>query len=1274
MISLLPVWFIRALAAAFRTTAILFIVVLPALTGARALAQGELSLFKLDDSGYPVLSAQFYPVDAAGNTIKDLGTGDLKVIENGVEREILSLSCPPPRPPQALSSVLMIDISSSMQTLRSGSQSNMEIAQSAARAWVNVLQLGVSECAVASFNTQSFLNQDFTSDRARLLSAIDRLEPNNGTNYDAAFITQPAGALRIVERGQKKRVVVFLTDGAGDGTEDEIIRIAQQTGATIYCVTIGMPAPDLVKNVAERTGGAWFENIQSAEEAETVYQVILGIAQGMDPCTIQWRSGPLCVPLRSAEVSIPSHSLRGIARWPVRQELVPRLSFEPMFISMGEVRPGTTRDTTITIIAHNQPVRISSVTTDDPRFTILGGAPPPDRVLNPGENMTVQVRFTPTDSSYAMGMLVVNSDACSNTDAYFYGGYVNRPVTYPPLRVVMPNGGEELPVGADTVITWAGTLPESTVRLEYSTDEGATWNLIEPLATGLRHAWKVPPTPSRRCLMRATQVVEPEDVVVLLGHTGSVFEAHFSSDGQWVVTGGGDSTVRIWNARSGENVQIFKLSVPITGAEFNPDGTQVLVSCMERYRGDYATLYDWRTGALVRKFAGTSSAGGIGLAVFTPDGSNIILGHADDHIERCTLEDVTVFKARPHVSNQRITSINFSPDGSYMAVSYGFSDTIKILNARTGAEVRTIVSPGNAERREAIWSADGSRIAIIDEGITIYDFPAFTMRLQIPVQAYTAAFSPNGRYIALAPPSGTMNGSFSVYDASTGALVKTFLHRLNGDVLKLRFSADSRRIISGGTEGIGKIWDFDPPVFLPDVSDALWAIVQPVAAVADLDMGDAIVGTAKDSLIIAYVCNGGDGVMSVTDISIEGAQAGDFSIVSGDAPFVLGAGECAAVEFRFRPPQTGPRSAEVVVTTSVGTVRRGIRGTGVRQQLDLAAQVIDFGGVIIGDAKDTTVEIVILNTGTDAAVIDATKLLGPDTEQFSIVNGDGSFTLAAGEGRRMTLRFAPRRVGRTSGRLVFQFSRAGSPLTVVLFGEGLCPGADAGASHTLQLGVRDMEVAAGDTFLIPVFIGDQRNFLGTSGEYRMSIRVNRRLLFPLDSFSLEGASAYSTVAGDTLIHYAGHWSGAGDTLLRLGFLAGLGDGEETEVGLDAFAWNFDCPVTVNLSTHVVRVKVCREGGTPRLFIDNGESLSLKPVRPNPAGGRISIEFSTIESGRTDLYLVDVLGNRAATIMRAELPAGAHVLDFDISRLPAGLYHCVLQTPSSRVTTGVMIGR
>ncbi len=154
----------------------------------------SLSVFNVDASGFPNMKAKFYAFDAAGNQISGLSPGDVLVKEDGITRTVTRVSCSPVSPPQAISSVLTIDVSGSMD------RSGIQYAKAATRAWINALPLGRSDCAITTFNSSSYLNKDFTTDRTELLNVIASMSAGGMTDYDQALLTPPAGSLQVIKK------------------------------------------------------------------------------------------------------------------------------------------------------------------------------------------------------------------------------------------------------------------------------------------------------------------------------------------------------------------------------------------------------------------------------------------------------------------------------------------------------------------------------------------------------------------------------------------------------------------------------------------------------------------------------------------------------------------------------------------------------------------------------------------------------------------------------------------------------------------------------------------------------------------------------------------------------------------------------------------------------------------------------------------------------------------------------------------------------------------
>jgi len=88
------------------------------------------------------------------------------------------------------------------------------------------------------------------------------------------------------------------------------------------------------------------------------------------------------------------------------------------------------------------------------------------------------------------------------------------PVT-PTITVTSPNGGENWSAGTTHDVTWTSTGTVGNVRLEYSTNNGSTWNtIIASTANDGSYAWPVPAVSSSACKVRILETADgsPSDM------------------------------------------------------------------------------------------------------------------------------------------------------------------------------------------------------------------------------------------------------------------------------------------------------------------------------------------------------------------------------------------------------------------------------------------------------------------------------------------------------------------------------------------------------------------------------------------------------------------------------------------------------------------------------------------------------------------------------------------------------------------------------------------
>jgi hypothetical protein len=75
------------------------------------------------------------------------------------------------------------------------------------------------------------------------------------------------------------------------------------------------------------------------------------------------------------------------------------------------------------------------------------------------------------------------------------------------LTVTSPNGGESWEVGSSQEITWESTGKKGNVKIEYSTNNRASWkNIVTSAANDGSYIWTIPNTPSKNCLIRVSDM------------------------------------------------------------------------------------------------------------------------------------------------------------------------------------------------------------------------------------------------------------------------------------------------------------------------------------------------------------------------------------------------------------------------------------------------------------------------------------------------------------------------------------------------------------------------------------------------------------------------------------------------------------------------------------------------------------------------------------------------------------------------------------------------
>ncbi len=1009
----------------YRILLIVCVCVLP--TAAQA---QSFTVFDADASDFPLVRAKFYALDSNGRSLRTVAVRDFTVTENGVRRFIKNVIMPSAEPEQALSAVLTVDVSGSMVQ-----NDRIDIARTSAAAWIEAMSLDDSECALSSFDDKAYFNQDFTHDRFRLLSAAYSLHPMEGTSYDKGFLDRVAGGINVARRGKNKRILVFLTDGLGGGSEAAVVKAALRDSVTVHCVTLGMDMPTVLKNIATRTGGTWHQNVTDKDDLVKIYRMILHEARKTPVGEIVWESVPACAAYRTAQISFVNpankqpQAITDNTDYNAPPTSLIRLVAIPRSITFKDIAPGNTQGAKVTLTAERQPITVTAIESNNSVFFISRLDVP--FTLQAGEKFTFTIGFVPKDSSRQFGRVDVKTNACAPTPIYLTGGYIYRKgsmVSPPTLTLTAPNGGEAFYAGADTLATWSGIMPSDAVRLEYSTNAGLAWQTSVSRTNGLKHTWRVPAVAGQKdsaqqVWMRASQIWEPQELsdkpsLVLDGHSGSVMHAEFSPDGTKIVTASADKTARVWDANTGMLIGILPHPAKVNQALFHPNGVVVAtvddlnaVRIWNAENGQYITgitpTGSTQTYDLMRLSGQRNSyVHRVSSMAFDPAGKYLATTLDQGLIVLWRLPNLTFGKFFMLDFAGAWYNVAFSPDGShiltssasgaqYWSVSSSTEESIKdgFGNRRFHLPDRSFIGH-TGEVYHGSFSPDGTRIVTAGADKTARIWNVRTGKILLILKGHTgviwsAAFSPDGMRVLTASSDGTLR----IWDADSGMLLATIANTVRGPLSGFHhaaFNPDASRVVAASIDTDGKVWDIGGGFLQKDVSDAPFTVRVPRAAVQNISVGSAMVGFSTDTTVNTSITNletATEAIVRVQDIRLlnDTTASAEFSLISQLPPFDIPAGTSRPLEFHFTPAMRGERTATMEVITFTDTLRSVVRGIGVVKTFDTLTALVNMGDIRLRQSKDTNCAL-LRNTGDVPMTITRIRTTAPDTAQFHILD------------------------------------------------------------------------------------------------------------------------------------------------------------------------------------------------------------------------------------------------------------------------------------------------
>ena len=279
------------------------------------------------------------------------------------------------------------------------------------------------------------------------------------------------------------------------------------------------------------------------------------------------------------------------------------------------------------------------------------------------------------------------------------------------------------------------------------------------------------------------------------GQIGELLCCAYTPDGGFVLTGGWDGHLRVWEATHGAHVSDFQASdKPISACAVSPDGKSLASGSLDGMlavwdavthlpkvnflahtrpisaivygpdgRGVATASWDntlnlWLSLGRVQESRTLGSHRDIVAGCrFTPDGQAVLSWSYDKQVQ---LWDTVRGKSQREFNGHadRVLAGAMAPDGQWAATG-GRDGVLKLWNLQAGAEAASVDLP--FEIRGCVFLRDGAQLVAIDKNgrLTLHELPSLRkqseLATRLPVQCLE--LSPSGGFLALPCANGTLH-------------------------------------------------------------------------------------------------------------------------------------------------------------------------------------------------------------------------------------------------------------------------------------------------------------------------------------------------------------------------------------------------------------------------------------------------------------------------------------------------------------------------------------
>ncbi|MCL4419767.1 hypothetical protein M1146_06780, partial [Patescibacteria group bacterium] len=584
---------------------------------------------------------------------------------------------------------------------------------------------------------------------------------------------------------------------------------------------------------------------------------------------------------------------------------------------------------------------------------------PPPLDLLPIFRYKASLTYYPEKNGYIRDKFKVYYESGLAEQVNLVGGTFNIPkVNY--IKIVRPNGGEELTPCQKYQIKWMRYSPGIQTNIELSTDSGKAWSLIGT-SMDSTFEWTVPNAATVNARIRVKQDLTYTNPILLTkDHVPTNRIAH-SFNGYKLLDANIAGEVREWDLRDYSEKGVYKID------NINYPGQKIFPFGIDYIEGDsrFAVAYRYQN-------------------------------QNQDYIAFFDTGNFVPVNVIPIKSGFITKDMRIDHNKNFMAFVSQFSNRILIYSAKDGSIIRELdfqypvsAFAFNREKDIAAVALYGGEIQLISTTdfsvIDRFDFSDIPIILEI-------GLSPDGKFIAvacMAPRNAkyiSNKNEVHVFDIPTKQIVRTFRTTASDPVPFFKYAVSTTLLLGSSSQPQLSLWDLPSDSanikmvgslgtltdisFSPvgasvatasnssenlwirnfsypeeDSSDNNFSIIKPVLHSNTFQTKNEFIATSTDYTFNSSLCNVG-----VVPILIDTAylkNGSNFRMKNKYAGDSLYPGECVDLDLVFSPRDTGRVYDSVVFSSCLGEFYASLEGYGKNRNIAFYFDTLDFGEVCL---------------------------------------------------------------------------------------------------------------------------------------------------------------------------------------------------------------------------------------------------------------------------------------------------------------------------------------